>query len=43
MATALIYMAASNREIFGAGEEEFIKIKMEIFDYLVEYKKELAE
>jgi hypothetical protein len=38
----LISMAASNREIFGADEEEFIAIKTEIFESVVKYKKSIT-
>ena len=40
IAKVLITMAASNREIFGADEEEFIRIKTEIFESVVEYNRE---
>ena len=39
----LISMAMSDREIFKASEEEFVKIRMEIFNAIVEYKKESAQ
>ena len=41
VSSILISMAMSDREIFKASEEEFIKIRMEIFNAIVEYKKEI--
>lgn len=39
VAHILIKMCASDREVFGATEDEWVQIKTEIFDAVVNYKK----